>query len=125
MLIRTVSPDRAQSGGLRTPSMSPPIPLYPSIVDSSVYSRSMEAGACACAASTASGNASAPTAMNRFMDGSPFGEKNTPILWTACRNQQACRRSRGYAQQNRQRKDEKRELCEGAAVTGDRRLSVE
>ena len=40
IVMRTVSPVSAHSVGLRTPSISPPSPRYPSIVDSSVYSRS-------------------------------------------------------------------------------------
>ena len=39
IVIRTDSPVRAHSVGLRTPSISPPTPRYPSIVVSRVYSR--------------------------------------------------------------------------------------
>jgi hypothetical protein len=44
MVIRTVSPVTAHSVGLRMPSMSPPCPRYPSMVDTSVYSRSIDPG---------------------------------------------------------------------------------
>ena len=37
IVMRTVSPGRAHSVGLRTPSISPPTPRYPNIVASRTY----------------------------------------------------------------------------------------